>query len=114
MNMHTPMPVNQLHATAISFLLAHQVEQTPAVAQLLLTRCIAHVIDKGNVSRDTAYDITLQAAGELSARGRREYIDCSRTTSYTLFLSDSAGNKRTVTVAELLRLIDQAQLGPSI
>lgn len=108
--MHTPMQTNPLYTTAINFLIAHQ-DDLAHVPHMLLTRCISHVIDQGDVSRDTAHVIAVQAAGELSARGRREYIDCSRTTSYALFLSDGTGKTKAVMIDALIRIIDQAQLG---
>lgn len=79
----------------------------------LVTRCIRALIDATGVSWDTAKDATMQALGELAARGRREYIDCDLTTSYTLFLVDAQGNKRAFTLAELTQLIDKAQTATS-
>ena len=101
------MQSSPLYATAISFLNANAHEQA-AHDQLLLTRCISHVIDRHNVSRDTARDVAVQAAGELAARGRREYIDCSRTTSYTLFLVDEHGRRHALTIRDLVAQLNLA------
>lgn len=113
--MHTPMMhTTALYPLAFAFLQAHHNEHLAPDQHLLVDRCIKQLIDKATVSYDTARDATLQALGELSARGRRDYIDCSRTTSYALFLLDGAGNKRTYTLSQLVRVLDQAEAAGTI
>lgn len=106
---HTAMQTSPLYPIAFDFLQAHQGEHLDPDQHRLVTRCISQLIDKADVSYETAKDVTLQAFGELAARGRREYIDCNRTTSYTLFLVDGQGKKRAYTLAELMRIITQAE-----
>lgn len=103
------MQTTPIYSLAFDFLQAHQGEHLAPDQHLLVSRCITQVIDKANASYETAKDATLQAFGELSARGRREYIDMNRTTSYALFIVDATGERRAYTLAELLRLIDQAK-----
>lgn len=59
-----------------------------------------------------AQDLTMQAWGELSACGHRAYIDCNKTTSYTLFLVDDQGTQHTLTIAQLLKLLPAANEQP--
>lgn len=106
--MTTPL----LYTRAFAFLQTHEGEHLTHDQNNLVDRCIAHLVADAHVSYDTAKDTTLQALGELSARRRLEYIDCSRTTSYALFLVDVKGEKRVFTVAELLQMISHAKAGP--
>lgn len=103
------MATTPLYNSAFEFLQNHENEHLAPDQHLLVSRCITRLIDSASVSYDTAKDATLQAFGELAARGRREYIDCDRTTSYALFLVDADGKKRAYTLAELMRMIHQAQ-----
>jgi hypothetical protein len=107
--MHTAMTTTPLYTAAFDFLQSHQGEHLAPDQHLLVTRCINKIIDAAGVSYDTAKDATLQACGELSARGRREYIDCSRTTSYALFVVGQDGKRTAYTIAELLRMIEQSK-----
>jgi hypothetical protein len=105
------MPSTPLYPAAFSFLQAHEGDHLAPDQHLLVNRCINQLIDTASVSYDTAKVATLQAFGELSARGRREYIDCSHTTSYALFVVDGTGARRAYTLAELMRILDQAHAG---
>lgn len=103
------MATTPLYTCAFEFLLAHENEHLAPDQDFLVRRCITRLIDSANVSYETAKIATLQAFGELAARGRREYIDCNLTTSYTLFLVDADGKMYTCTLAELMPMIHQAQ-----
>lgn len=98
--------LDNIQTTALNFLQQNAGEHFLRDRALLIDRCIAHLVDTHNVSRITANEVTMQALGELDYRNRRTYIDCSRTTSYTLFLVDQdSGVKRAFTTAELMQLI---------
>lgn len=107
--MHTAMQTNSLYPIAFEFLQNHEAEHLAPDQHLLVSRCIRRLIDKAGVSHATAKDAALQAFGELGARGRREYIDCNRTTSYALFLVEASGDRRAYTLAELVRVIEHAK-----
>lgn len=97
--------LNSPHTLALTFLQKYEPALSTAqerVAQL----CISHLVDTAVCSASTARDITMQALGELTARRRPEYIDCSRTTSFALFLVDAKGKRHTFTIADLLGLLD--------
>lgn len=64
--------------------------------------CTAHLVRATGVSAATAREATMQALGELTARGRRDFIDCNHSTSYTLFLVDHQGARHAFTVQELI------------
>lgn len=102
--MHKAMPSTPHHAAAISFLQTHSGEYDQLDNQNLMTRTICHLVGKGP-SYTAAKTIALQAFAELSARGKRAYIDCDRTTSYALFLMDNNGNETVYTLPELLDII---------
>jgi hypothetical protein len=95
-------------SAALAFLHAHEgAELAPAMTSLT-TRCIDHLVEQNSISLEVAQDLTMQAWGELSASGHRAYIDCNKTTSYTLFLVDDQGTQHTLTIAQLLKLITAA------
>lgn len=104
-------PNTPLYSLAFHFLKLHENEHLSHQHHHLVQRCIDTVIESAQVSYDTAKAVTMQALGELTARRRRERIDCDRTTSYTLFLIDDKGERRIFTITELMHLVDQAQLG---
>ena len=102
-----------LYHLAFIFLQTHEGEHLAHDQHRLVSRCIDHLVLSSEVSADTAKDVTMQALGELTSRRRREYIDCTRTTSYTLFLVDATGQRRAFLLSELLQLIEQAKAAPS-
>ena len=64
-------------------------------------------METGAVSNATADEITMKALGELDSINRGAYIDCSSTTSYTLFLVyQNDRKKRAFTIAQLIDMID--------
>lgn len=93
---------------ALEFLERHQGEHLAADQHRLLTRCIYNLTEHSNIDFDEARQVTLQAAGELSARNRREYIDLDHCTSYVLVVADSNGMKACYTLDELLRALEHA------
>lgn len=97
-------------SAALAFLHAHEGATLAPALTSLTNRCIAHLIEHNSISETTATDLTMQALGELSARKRKAYIDCNKTTSYTLFLVDDNGNQHALTIAQLITLLD---LGPA-
>ena len=99
------MSINALACTAMRFLQAHESEHLAHDLPRLTDRCIAHLVETCSVSHAPARVATLQAQGELEARHCKASIDCSRTTSFTLFLTDENGNPVVMTVAELARLV---------
>lgn len=101
------MTAHSLMTPALTFLQPHLEADDAGLADLL-ERCVKHLIDTTGASRTTALDTTLQAWGELSARGRREYIDCSRSTSFTLFLVDATGRRHAFTLKDLFDRLDLA------
>jgi hypothetical protein len=103
------MSINALACSAMQFLQTHENEHLAPDLPLLVDRCIAHLVEVCGVSQPTAQVATLQAQGELSARHSKASIDCTRTTSFTLFLNDEQGRPVVVTVAELARLVKDAR-----
>lgn len=97
---------NPMFSSALGFLQHHEAEYLAHDQPRLVDRCIAHLVESAECSASSARDIVMQALGELSARRRPGYIDCNRTTSFALFLVDSQGIRRTITIAALLDLID--------
>lgn len=95
-------------SAALAFLHAHEGTALAPAMSSLTTRCIDYLVEQNSVSIETARDLTLQAWGELSAAGHRAYIDCNKTTSYTLFLVDDQGTQHTLTIAQLLKLLPPA------
>ncbi|MYM70509.1 hypothetical protein GTP45_27405 [Pseudoduganella sp. FT55W] len=95
-----------LSPLALAFLQQHEGEHLAHETERLVERCTAHLVETGMCSASSARDITMQALGELSARRRIGHIDCTRTTSFTLFLIDSQGQRRALTIAALLALIE--------
>lgn len=109
----TPAQSNQLdkravllHMAALEFFARHRGEHLAAGQAPLLERCIAHLVDTGEVSRATAEHAALQALGERAASATGLYIDCSATTSYVLHLVDSRTRKRyVIQLAELVETL---------
>lgn len=95
-----------LRPLALAFLQQHEAEHLAHDQARLVDRCVAHLVDAAECSASTARDSTMQALGELSARRRHGHIDCTRTTSFALFLVDGGGTRRAITIAALLDLID--------
>lgn len=109
------MKTDNLNAVALTFLNQHEGEHLLRDRHHLVDRCTAHLVDCCNVSRLVANDITMQALGELDARNRRAYIDCTRTTSYTLFLVNAeSGERRTFTISQLLEILEAHQAGTAL
>lgn len=101
-----------LTCSALSFLRAHEDEHLTSDQQRLADRCIEHLVDSAGISADTAHTVTLQALGELSARRSKVSIDCTRTTSFTLFMKDENGQQVVLIAADLVKLAKQANLTP--
>lgn len=95
-----------LYPLALAFLQQHEAEHLAHDTERLVDRCIGHLVETGLCSASSARDTAMQALGELSARRRIGHIDCTRTTSFTLFLVDAQGQRRAVTIAALLGLIE--------
>lgn len=110
--MHSPIPLSPLYAIAIAFLQQHEGEHLSAHQDRLVTRCAYHLIDRGGApSLDVARDVARQALGELTSRSCSAYINLDLTTSYALFINSPDGSKQCYTLAELLRVIRQAEAG---
>lgn len=103
------MPISNLYTLAINFLQQHKDEHLDPARPLLVERCTSHLIDAGGASFIDANDTSLQALGELDSRGRPEYVDMDKTTSFALFLNDREGRQRVFTIAALMDLIYQAE-----
>lgn len=101
----TAIPHTALFPAALAFLQQHEAEHLAPDTERLVAHCVAHLVSGAEVSAAKAHDTTMQALGELECRRRREYIDCSRTTSFTLFLVDSHGKRHAFTVADLIARI---------
>lgn len=99
------MTINALACVALNFLRDHEAEHLTPDLPRLVDRCIAHLVESCTVSHATAHVASMQALGELQARHSKASIDCSRTTSFTLFLHDEQGRPVVITVAELARLV---------
>jgi hypothetical protein len=95
-----------LYPLALTFLQQHEAEHLAHDQERLVDRCTAHLVELGQCSASSARDTTMQALGELSARRRIGHIDMTRSTSFTLFLVDAQGQRRALTIASLLNLID--------
>jgi hypothetical protein len=105
------MTINALACSAMSFLRDHEAEHLPPDLPRLADRCIAHLVESCTVSHANAHLATMQAMGELKARHSKVSIDCGRTTSFTLFMTDEHGNQVVLLAADLARL---AKLAPSV
>lgn len=101
-----------LTCSALSFLQDHENEHLSGDRQRLVDRCIEHLVNSAGISTDTARTVTLQALGELSARRSKVSIDCTRTTSFTLFMKDESGQPVVLVAADLAELAKQASLTP--
>lgn len=101
-----------LTCSALSFLRDHEDEHLSADRQRLVDRCVEHLVNSTGISADTARTVTLQALGELSARRSNVSIDCTRTTSFTLFMKDESGQSVVLVAADLAELAKQARLPP--
>jgi len=106
------MSTHALTTNALSFLQDHQDEYLSPDRQLLVDRCIEHLLETACVSTDTAHTVTLQALGELSACHSKVSIDCTRTTSFTLFMKDEDGEAIILTASDLVELAKLARLSP--
>lgn len=93
----------------MSFLRGHEAEHLTPDLPRLADRCIAHLVATCAVSHAAAHIATMQAMGELEARHCKASIDCTRTTSFTLFLNDEQGRPLVMTVAELVHLVREAK-----
>jgi len=101
-----------LACTALSFLQDHHDEHLSADRQRLVDRCIDHLVSSTGIATDTAHTVTLQALGELSARRSKATIDCTRTTSFTLFMKDESGQSVVLVAADLAEMAKHAKLTP--
>ena len=101
-----------LTSRAQRFLQDHENEHLSRDRQLLVDRCVDHLVEAVGISTETAHVITVQALGELSARRSRVSIDCTRTTSFTLFMTDENGQRIALIASDLAELAKQAQLTP--
>ncbi|NVM80074.1 hypothetical protein FHW83_005919 [Duganella sp. SG902] len=99
------MSINTLACSAMSFLRDHEAEHLSPDLPKLVDRCIAHLVESCGVSHANAHMATMQAVGELDARHSKASIDCSKTTSFTLFIKDEHGRQVVLTAAGLMRLI---------
>jgi hypothetical protein len=108
----TAMSTIAFTSRAMRFLQAHEDEHLSRDRQLLVDRCIEHLVDAVAISAETARVITVQALGELSARRSKVSIDCNRTTSFTLFMTDERGQRMALLASDLVELAKQAQLMP--
>lgn len=110
-----PMTASPHYTRAITFLEQHQGEHLAADEHRLYARCIYHLLEhcKDLDSREARL-VTLRAAGELSARGCRDYIDLDLTTSFSLVVSDHRGNKTCYTLGELLRALEHAHAAGTV
>lgn len=80
----------------------------PVKYNLMLERCIAHLMALCSCSRRTAETHAAQAIAELVSRRSRVSFDMDRSTSYALFVVDRATNTtRVISAAELLQLLQQ-------
>jgi len=101
-----------LTTRATRFLEEHEGQHLSRDRQLLVDRCVAHLVDAAQISDETARVITVQALGELSARRSPAYIDCTRTTSFALFMNDENGKRVALIASDLVELAKQARLTP--
>jgi hypothetical protein len=101
-----------LTTRAQRFLHDHEGEHLSRDRQLLVDRCVEHLVETGGISDETARVITVQALGELSARRSRACIDCTRTTSFALFMTDEGGKRIALIASDLVELAKQARLTP--
>ncbi|MBR8055645.1 hypothetical protein [Burkholderia vietnamiensis] len=95
-----------LHYVALAYLAAHHGEHLDHDRDLLIDRCVSHLIDTQLVSKREAEVAALQAYGEHESSKCRAYVDVSLTTSHAVFIRDTeAGRIRAFTVAELMALV---------
>lgn len=102
------MSINALACSAMSFLRDHEAEYLTPDLPRLADRCIAYLVASCAVSNANAHQATMQAMGELSARHSKVSIDCARTTSFTLFMTDEHGHPVVLLAADLAKLAKMA------
>lgn len=98
---------------AVGFLQRHRAQHLAGDRRSLLSRAVADLRARHDLSMERAEDIVIRAYGEVEAASQREYIDVSRTTSSVLTIRDpGTGIMRVLTVGDLLRLIGPARHAP--
>ncbi|OZI26835.1 hypothetical protein CAL26_05850 [Bordetella genomosp. 9] len=81
---------------------------------LMLERCVSHLMALCSCSKHTAETHAARAIAELCSRESRVSFDMDRSTSYALFVVDRATNTtRVVSAAELLRMLHQHHVSPA-
>jgi hypothetical protein len=100
------MNKTEIHHAALSFLAKHESSHLHHdERRLLIDRCMQHLTDTFDTSRDTAEVVTLQAFGEHESRTCRAFVDMTLTTSFTVFVRDpDSGLMRVFPVSGLLAL----------
>lgn len=106
------MSTPALACSALTYLRDHEDEHLSRDRDLLVERCVDHLVATAYVSAETARTATMQALGELLSRSSKAAIDCTRTTSFTLFMTDDRGNPVVLLAADLTLLAEQAKLSP--
>lgn len=109
--------MNAMSTTAITncakrFLEEHEGEHLSRDRQMLVDRCVEHLVDTVGIATETARVVTVQALGELSAHRSAACIDCTRTTSFALFMTDENGQRIALIASDLVELAKQARLTP--
>ena len=105
------MTINALACSAMSYLRDREAQYLSRDMPRLVDQCIAHLVETCDVSQANAHQAAMQALGELSARHSKVSIDCGRTTSFTLFMTDENGHPVVLLAADLARL---AKLAPRL
>lgn len=108
----SPMSTIALTSRAQRFIQDHEGEHLSRDRQLLVDRCVEHLVDTAGVSDETARVITVQVLGELSSSRSSVTIDCTRTTSFALFMTDERGQRVALIASDLVELAKQARLTP--
>jgi len=99
------MPSLTTHDHALVFICQHAAEHLTGDGMQLIRRTADHLTKTMEISTDTAMDIAGQAYAEHAARGRRESIDMSRTTSHCVFINLPNGHRRCITARALAEMI---------
>lgn len=92
---------------ALCFLDEHKGENLAPARPLLIECCVAHLTEQHSIPGKRALEATMQALGEIDSRTVRASIDCSRTTSFALFITNHAsGMQYAVTIADILDMLE--------
>ena len=105
--------IQALRSLALCFIDEHQGAHLAHDHPLLVDRCVAHLIEIAQVTKDVAEEIALQAMGEVTSHHPGNLISLRSTTPFALFPHDLVTDcPRVVTLADLMTLLGKTDSKP--